>query len=267
MAVFEVGEEAGVLGGDRVRGPTKLLRCRFLRRCRPIRRGCCDCPGRSARRSDVFRRLRQTILDDLPAHVTFACPPEGIAFAARDVSGGVEEEEQDRGAREPFAERPRVEAHGAEVADGLDQQGDDDAGEGRGVVREGPGDGENAERAEGDGEHEQAHFFVAQGEGQAGQQQKRSPPEKSAAEADEFFVGDAEDVVPGVPVILAFETVVEIFELRIVVVQRGARVLPQEKRGGMVGAGSEDVGHQQGVSGEAPVVIAHEGGGCGEHEE
>ena len=42
--------------------------------------------------------VRETILDDLPTDVTFACPPEGIAFAARDVSGGVEEEEQDCGA-------------------------------------------------------------------------------------------------------------------------------------------------------------------------
>src|SRR5450432_2314633 len=93
--------------------------------------------------------LRQTILDYLPAHVAFACPPEGIAFAACDVNRGVQEEEQDCGAGEPLAERPCVEmlgAHGAEVADGLDQQGDDYAGEGRGVVRERPGDGENAER-------------------------------------------------------------------------------------------------------------------------
>ena len=67
------------------------------------------------------------------------------------VAERVEYEKQNRGTREPLADGEGCEAHGAKMANGLDQQGDENAGEGRGVMRERPDDGENAEtQGEGD---------------------------------------------------------------------------------------------------------------------
>ena len=82
---------------------------------------------------------------------------------------------------QPAAEWSACYTDGTEMAEGLDEKSDDDAGEGRGVMGEGPDDGENAERADCQGDDQQAHFFVAQREGQAWQKQDGSPPEERAA--------------------------------------------------------------------------------------
>src|ERR1700730_8676377 len=59
-------------------------------------------------------------------------------------------------------------------------------------------------------------------------------------------------------IILALPPVVKLFKLGIAVMPGRARMLPQEKRGRVVGSGSESVWEEQSVAGQTPVVVSHE---------
>ena len=70
------------------------------------------------------------------AGVSLAGPGERITLMTRGIGDCFDYEQEDGGAGEPAAERPVGDSYGAKVTNGLHQQGDNHAGEWRGIVRE-----------------------------------------------------------------------------------------------------------------------------------
>ncbi len=95
---------------------------------------------------------------------------------------------------------------------------------------------------------------------------KISHPKIGDGAAVYFFRAYSQNVGPGIVVVFAFPSVVEILELLIAVVHLGLFVIPEEETGRVIRARVESVRHQQRVSRKAPVVVAHEGSGENEHD-
>src|SRR5260370_19803196 len=125
-------------------------------------------------------------------------------------------------------------------------------------MRKGPDRGYKRCRAKQEDEKRQAHFAIEKNEKQTGQKKQSAPPEVGAAAARQFFLRKPSNAGPGVLIDLALPTVVAIFELLVVIVQRRLRTFPQEQPHRSIGPRVQYIRKEERVSREPPVVVAHE---------
>src|SRR5713101_5041730 len=88
--------------------------------------------------------VHQLFRDDDAAGISHAGPPEWIADAADDVDSRPNDKRQKKRTRKSDARGARAPAHRSQMAYRLDNQREDDAGHGGGIMRLGPNHGKNS---------------------------------------------------------------------------------------------------------------------------
>jgi hypothetical protein len=135
------------------------------------------------------------------------------------------------------------------VADGLDEQQKNHARQRRGIVGHRPDQYQESGCPQQKDQNRQAHRAVEKNERQGGQKQDGTTPEVGAAAARQFFSGNLSNVPPRVLIILAFPSVVEIFERLVVIFKRFLGMVPQEQPRRSIGPRVQGMREEEGMSG------------------
>src|SRR5260370_33324040 len=113
-----------------------------------------------------------------------------------------------------------TEADRAEMANGLDKQQKNHASQCRGIVRHRPDQYQESSCPYQKDDERQSHLAIEKNERQSRQEQKSTPPEIRGPAACQFFNRNLANVLPGVLIVFAFPSIVEIFELLSVILNR-----------------------------------------------